>query len=82
MRYNRRGPRMPVVNGKFFSFDVNYGDEDVHTYYFKADSAEEVEQATGVELEYIFPCSIKEIQRVILRRGHIDTVVCGQLMEV
>ncbi len=80
MRRNRR-IKVRKLKGKYFSFDVNYGGPDVFTYYFKADSEEEVSRATGVGLEYIFERGREEILDAIMRRVHIDTVRNGRLIE-
>ena len=69
------------IKGRYFTFDVNYGGEDVFPYYFQAKSARDVSLATGVDMEYIFEMSKREVLDLIRRRKHIDRVVRGRLVE-
>ena len=69
------------IQGRFFTFDVNYGGEDVFPYYFKADNAMEVANATGVDIDYIFEMSKAEVCELMKKRKHIDRVVNGRLVE-
>ena len=68
---------------KYFCFGVNYDNcPDTYDYFFKAESAEDVSRATGVDLEYISPCTMADISAAIRHRRHIDTVIHGRLVEV
>lgn len=69
------------IQGRYFTFDVNYGGEDVYPYYFKADSALEVATATGVDLEYITEIGKATVCELMNKRKHIDRVVNGRLVE-
>lgn len=47
---------------KYFCFGVNYDNcPDTYDYFFKAESAEDVSRATGVDLEYIYPCTMADL---------------------
>lgn len=80
--HGRRNRRYNTTGFKYFCFGVNYDNgPDVYEYFFKAKSIEEVSQATGVDREYIYPCTIAAIGNAIKRRKHIDTVINGRLVE-
>lgn len=67
---------------KYFCFDVNYDNgPDVFEYFFRAKSEEEVSEATGVALEYIYPATEAAIQAARRHGRHIDTVINGRLIE-
>ena len=67
---------------KYFCFGVNYNNvPEVYEYFFKAKSADEVSKATGVDVEYINPCTMADIHSAIRRNKHIDTVINGRLVE-
>lgn len=67
---------------KYFSFGVNYNNEpDVYEYFFRAKDEHEVSEATGVDPEYISPCSMDDIRAAIRHGKHIDTVINVRLVE-
>ena len=57
-------------------------DDLIKTFAVKTKSAEDVSRATGVDLEYIYPCTMADISAAIRHRRHIDTVIHGRLVEV
>ena len=75
--------RRTIARGmKYFCFGVNYNNEpDVYEYFFRAKDEHEVSEATGVDPEYINPCSMDEIRAAIRHGKHIDTVINGRLVE-
>lgn len=67
----------------FYSYDVNYNNcPDTFTYYFFANSDEEVAQATGVDIDLITKCSPEEVKAMRKARKHYDVVLNGALVEV
>ena len=81
IRFNRRRRDYDTSSFKYYKFDVNYGEPDVFTYYFKARSSSDVARATGVELSCISECSDTEIAIAIRHHKHIDIVINGRLID-